>query len=295
MSVYIPTGEYYIRKILQYVEETTFATTPTSPTFLPAGVVADVTTTVTIPETVYRQQGSRDPYRDVKFGEAYELQCKYMPVDSTMMKYGVNLAAGTGTVGKSLSLLMSQDINSTENYVLIQGARTNTIDIEITEGGPIMVTQTFKAKNITTPSTSHGLTTPTFASTINTAPWSNVNGGSQPFKINSVGYDLSRFKMAVSTGLDTVQPIGETLTKFIEPTLRTITVDFDMYVQDTVTLADTKSLTARSAVYTLDTTAPTTITMTNLQLNKYTSVDSATSANIKSASFSGQCTSVVMT
>lgn len=294
MSTYVPTGEYYVRKILQYVEETTFATTPASPTFLAAGVVADVTTNVTIPETVYRQLGSRDPYRDVKFGEAYEVQCKYMPVDSTMMKYGVNVAAGTGTVGKSLSLLMSQDINTTENYVLFQGSRTNTIDIEITEGGPIMVTQTLKCKNITTPSTSHGLTTPTFAGVINTAPWSNVNGGSQPFKINALGYDLSRFKMSVSTGLDTVQPIGETLTKFIEPTLRTITIDMDMYVQDTVTLADVKSLTARSAVYTLDTTAPTTLTMTNLQLNKYSSVDSATSANIKKASFAGQCTSVVL-
>lgn len=291
---YVPTGEYYIRKILQYAEETTFATTPASPTFLPAGVVSDVTSTTTIPETVYRQLGSRDPYKDVKFGEAYELQAKYMPVDSTMMKYGVNLAAGTGTVGKSLSLLMSQDINTTENYVLIQGARSNSIDIEITEGGPIMVTQTFKAKNITTPSATHGLTTPTFAGTISTQPWSNVNGGSQPFKINSLGYDLSRFKMTVGTGLDTVQPIGETLTKFIEPTLRTIAIDFDMYVQDTVTLSDVKTLTARSAVYTLDTTAPTTLTMTNLQLNKASSVDSATSANIKKISFSGQCTSVVL-
>lgn len=256
--------------------------------------MADVTTNINIPDTAYRQLGSRDIYRDVKFGEAYEVQVKYMPVDSTMMKYGVNVAAGSGTVGKSLSLLMSQDINTTENYVLFQGARTNTIDVEITEGGPVLVTQTFKCKNITTPNSSHGLTTPVWASVINVPPWSNINGGSQPLKINSLGYDLSRFKMSVSTGLDTVQPIGETLTKFIEPTLRTITVDMDMYIQDTQTLSDVKALTARSAVYTIDTTAPTTLTITNLQLNKYSSVDSATSANIKKASFSGVCTSVVL-
>jgi hypothetical protein len=178
--------------------------------------------------------------------------------------------------------------------VLFRGARANSTDIEITETGPMMVTQTFKAKDISTPNSAHGLTTPIFAGTTAAAPWSNINGGSQPFKINSIGYDLSRFKMTVTTGLDTVQPIGETLLKFLEPTLRTITVDFDMYIQDTTTLADAKSLTARSAVYTLDTVGPTTLTMTNLQLNKYSSTDSATSANIKKASFAGQCTSVVL-
>src|SRR6266487_307159 len=292
---YTPTGEWYIRKILQYVEETTFGTTPASPTFAQAGVVTDITNNTTIPETLYRQMGSRDPYKDVKFGEAYEFQLKFMPVDAVMMKYGVNLAAGTGTVGKSLSLLMSQDINTTENYVLFRGARANTTDIEITETGPIMVTQTFKCKDISTPNTAHGLTTPVFAGTIAAQPWSNVNGGSLPLTINSLTYDLARFKITVGTGLDTVQPIGETLLKFLEPTLRTISIDMDTYIKDTVTMADVKSLTARTATYSLDTTSSTVINMTNLQLNKYSSTDSATSANIKKASFSGQCTSVSIT
>ena len=292
---YTPTGEWYIRKLLQYVEETTFGTTPSSPVFAQAGVVQDITTNVNIPETLYRQLGSRDPYKDVKYGEAYDIQIKYMPVDAVMMKYGVNLAAGTGTVGKSLTLLLSQDINTTENYVVMTGSRANTTDIEITETGPVMVTQTIKCKNITTPSTSHGLTTPTFAGALASAPWTNINGGSLPLTINSLTYDCARFKITVGTNLDTVQPIGETVLKFLEPTIRTITVDFDMYIKDTTTLADTKALTARTATYSLDTGSSTVINMTNLQLNKYASTDSATSANIKRASFSGQCTSVSIT
>lgn len=292
---YTPTGEWYIRKLLQYVEETTFGTTPSSPAFTQAGVVQDITANVNIPETLYRQLGSRDPYKDVKYGEAYDIQIKYMPVDAVMLKYGVNLAAGAGTVGKSLSLLISQDINTTENYVLFTGARTNTIDIEITETGPVMVTQSIKMKNMSTPSSAHGLTTPTFAGAIAAAPWTNINGGSLPLTINALTYDCARFKISVGTNLDTVQPIGETILKFLEPTIRTISVDFDMYVKDTATLADTKALTARTATYSLDTGSTTVINMTNLQLNKYSSTDSATSANIKKASFSGQCTSVSIT
>jgi len=293
-SSYQPTGAYYIRKLLQYVPETTYGTTPTaSPSFTQAGVVQDISNNTTMTTTQFRQLGNRDFYKNIKTGEQYAIQIKYLPVSKTMMAYGVNLAGGSGTVGESISMLLSQDINTTENYVLFKGTRTESIDIEVTIPS-VMVTQNFVCQDVTTPNTAHGLTTPSFASAITTVPWTGANGGTNALTINGVNYAATRFKVTVSSNLDKVQPIGQSKLQFLEPTNRAITVDFDVVLKDTTSLADLKTVTARAATYSLDTGSSTTLTMTDLYLEKYSSVDSATANNVKMASFSGVCANIAI-
>ena len=293
---YIPTGAYYVIKRPQYVEESTFGTTPTSPTFLSVGSMQDMAASADIPNVKYRQLGSRDLYQVIKTGELYGIVFKYQPFNSNFMKYGTeysNLAA-TGNIAKSLSLVWSQNINNVENFYLGSGFRTERIDIDVTETA-VMVTQTMIGKNIATPSSTYpGTGTPTYAAADVGTPWTGLTGGSLPLTINSNNFDVTRFRVSVTQNLDKVKPNGETVIKFLEPTNRDIAVDMDMVVQNTTTLADVKTLTARTASYTLNSATSTQISLTNLYLEKYSSSDSPTQNKVKMASFSGVAQSVTI-
>jgi hypothetical protein len=294
---YVPTGAYFFVKRPQYVEEATFGTTPTSPAFTSVGSMQDMTTNIDISNVHYRQLGSRDLYQIIKTGEVYGIVFKYQPFNTNFMKYGTEYwtASATGNIAKSISLVWSQNINGTENFFLASGVRTESIDIDVTETS-VMVTHTLVAKNISTPATTYpGTGTPTYAATDVGSPWTGISGGSLPLTINSLNYDVTRFRVAVNQNLDKVKPNGETQLKFLEATNRDISVDMDMVVKDTVSLADTKTLTARTASYTMNSGTSSQISLTNLYLEKFTSADSPTANKIKMASFSGSAQSVTIT
>lgn len=293
---YIPTGAFYIQKRPQYVEESTFGTTPSSPTFLSVGSMQDMAYNADIPNVKYRQLGSRDIYQVIKTGEMYGIVFKYQPFNTNFMKYGTeypNLSA-TGNVAKSLSMVWSQNINNVENFFLASGFRTERIEIDVTETA-VMVTQTMVGKNISTPTTTYpGTGTPTYAAADTGNPWTGLTSGSLPLTINSLNYDVTRFRVSVAQNLDKVKPNGETVIKFLEPTNRDIVVDMDMVVQNTTTLADVKTLVARNATYMLNSATSSQISLTNLYLEKYASSDSPTQNKIKMASFSGVAQSLTI-
>jgi hypothetical protein len=294
---YLPTGAYFFIRKPQYVEESTFGVTPTSPTFISVGSMQDMTTAIDITDVKYRQLGSRDLYAVTKTGEVYTITFKYQPFNTNFLKYGTEYwtASATGNIAKSVSLLWSQNINGVENFFLGSGFRTDKIDIEITETS-VMVTHTLAGKNISTPATTFpGTGTPTYAGVDAGLPWTGLTGGSLPLTINSLNYDVTRFKVSINQNLDRVKPNGELSLKFLEATNRDITVDMDMVVQNTVSLADTKTLVARAATYTLNSGTSTQISLTNLYLDKYTSADSPTANKVKMSSFSGVAQSCTIT
>src|SRR5690242_2321257 len=165
---YSPAGAYYYIKQPQFVEESSFGVTPTSPTFINCGAITDLAFSLDVNEVKYRQLGSRDMYNEIKVGESYSIVMKYQPFNTTLMKYGTEYAnaSATGNIAKSLSILWSQNINGVENYYLAVGCRTERIDIDITENA-VMCTQTFIAKTVNTPTTTFtgagGTGTPTYA------------------------------------------------------------------------------------------------------------------------------------
>lgn len=294
---YIPTGAYFFIKRPQYVEEATFGTTPTSPTFLSVGSMQDMTTNVDITNVKYRQLGSRDLYQVIKTGEVYGIVFKYQPFNTNFLKYGTELwnASATGNIAKSMSIVWSQNINGVENFYLASGVRTERVEIDITETS-VMITQTLVAKNISTPSTTYpGTGTPVYAATDVGNPWTGITGGSLPLTINALTYDVTRFRVTISQNLDKVKPNGETQIKFLEATNRDVTIDMDMVLANTATLADVKTLVARTASYTMNAANPSTISLTNLYLDKYTHADSPTQNKVSMASFSGTAQSSTIT
>jgi hypothetical protein len=273
---YVPTGQWTQTKKLQYIEESTYGLTPTaSPVFTSAGEIESVSETTELALKRYRSLGMEDLYQFLKNGQMYSFEVVYQPISSALIKYGTQAqGGGTGTIDKSLSFLYSEDINDIENYVFYKGARCDQVSVEVTNDS-VKVSQNFICKDITTPSTTHGLTTPTFASANSAAPWTGTDGGSNPFTHNSNNYDVDKFKFTVARGLDAIRPNGETLIKLLIPTIRTITGEFDVVRKDTALITDCKNLTARAASYVLKSSVST-ATFTDMVLTSFATSRQAT-------------------
>lgn len=258
MSSYVPTGHWTQNRKLQYCEESTYGVTPTvSPLFASAGEIESVSETTEIAMKRYHSLGSEDVYQFLRNGILYSFEIAYQPISSALIRYGTQAqGGGAGTIDKSLSFLYSEDVNGIENYVFYKGARCDQVTVEIT-GDSVKVTQNFLCREITTPATTHGLTTPTFAPANSAAPWFGTDGGSNPFTHNSNSYDVDKFKFTVSRGLEAIRPNGESLVKMLVPTVRTITGEFDVVRKDTALITDCKNLAARAASYVLKAAAST--------------------------------------
>lgn len=264
---YLPNGAWDFVKRPQYIEETTYGTTPTSsPSFTSAGVNAELNLTMTESVNRYRQLGSRNVYKFLETGELYSFELKYNPISTALIRYGTEAPAGAGTIEKALSFLWSQnrDVSGTmtEHFIFAKGARTDRIRIECTPDN-ITITQGFLCQDITTPATSHGLTTPTFASADTAAPWVGPTSGSNPLTHNALNYDVDRFVFEVSYNLDAIKPNGSTQIQFLVPTNCIVTGEFDALHKSDVLETDMKALTARAMSYNLNSTGPKTATFTN--------------------------------
>ncbi|MGI0028491.1 MAG: phage tail tube protein [Nitrososphaera sp.] len=289
---YVPTGHWTQLKKLQYIEETTFGTTPTaSPVFSSAGEIESVNENTEIAMKRYRSLGSEDLYQFLKNGQLHSFEVKYQPITSALIKYGTQVqGGGAGTIDKSLSLVYSEDINDIENYLFYRGSRCDQVDVEVTNEA-VMVTQNFICKEITTPSTSHGLTTPTFAPANTGTPWTGPDSGSNPFTHNALNYDVDKFKFTVNRALDAIRPNGESLIKFRVPTIRTITGEFDVVRKDAALITDCKNLTARAASYVLK-SATSTATFTDMVLIAFATSRPATATEALRDSFKFEAKSI---
>jgi tail tube protein len=199
----------------------------------------------------YRQIGSRDFYALIKTGEEYSFEVTYNPIGVDLIKRGIDLPNGTGTIEKSLTILMSFKLNNVENYIMFKGAVTNNIEVEISNDAAIEVTQEFFCRDITVPATTHGLTTPTFAATPTAAPWTHLSPGSGPFTFHGASTDVDNFNFSVNHNLTRVKPTGELTAKFVGPTLRDIEWEFNTWFKDTFPISETKALTPGAMAYKL--------------------------------------------
>ena len=146
-----PSSVVDVTRQVQYVVETTYGTTPTSPTLINAGAIQDISDTTDITAKRYRVLGSEDIYKGLLCGELYAFELKYTPSTTTFPKLGID----AGQVS-SISVVVGYKLNAVENFVTFKGCKTDKIDIEITPED-MMITQNFICQNVTTPSTSHGL------------------------------------------------------------------------------------------------------------------------------------------
>lgn len=284
-------------KQMQYVEETQYGVTPDNAVFIHAGPLVELTENVDIGSIKYRQIGSRDIYSLIKTGEMYSFEITFNPIDENLIKYGIDLPGGTGTIEKSLTFVKSQKVNQAgtlvEHFTIYRGCRCDSIDVEVTNDGAVEVSMTFLCREMTTPATAHGLGgTPVFAANPSTEPWTNLSPGSGPLTINAIVTDTPSWSMSVSNNLEVIKPNGELIAKFVEPTLRDITFEFDTWLKDTVLLADAKTLTPRAMEYKLS--ADKKLVFTDAYLESQETSDATSATESKLQSFSGTAKAVAI-
>lgn len=294
MSYVLSYGVDFV-KHLQYVEGAagTYATIPSSPTFVSAGAVREMTEAVELESINYRFIGSRDRYKEIKTGTNYTFSVTYNPLNETLMKYGTELPGGSGTIERDLQFLKSVKINGTEKYMLLKGARCNSIEISVTNDSAVDVTQEFICSTITDWSSTSGISgTPTYQPAPSTTPWTNLDGGSQPLRWNGTALDVPSFSMTVNNNIARVKPNGETEPKWVDPTFRDITFEFDTYEKGGLERADLIGANERVLIYHL--TSNRQIRLTGAVLTAMDTGDNAESSDPKMQSFSGTATTATI-
>jgi hypothetical protein len=240
---WIPTSSAYFKKPPQAVAETSYGVPPASPTFTVFGQTQQIAPAPTIDLEEIRTLGNADPIANRKLREMHSFSLQYKPFDTKYMKYGVNLAnpqSPAGTNAESLTVVWSQLLNNTELYTIATGVKTDTISIEISKAGGVNVTQNFRCFAIysyKTDASIAGITTPTYVTASpGTVPWSSLQGGIGPLKIEGVVWPTDRFKLDVNQNLRDVDPNGSQSIEYLAATIRSATADFDTWLKDATLL-----------------------------------------------------------
>lgn len=289
------TTSLQVIKELQWVKEVTRGTTPTSPTFA-AIPTKEFSPKISSDNIKYRKLGSPDLYKGILVRNMYDFGTTYAPVDGILLKYMVNLGA-TPSREDSFTFFLSQKQNVTgtltEQYQIATGAVIDNVAISVATGELVTIDAKWIANGISTWATTSGFTGPTFAPTLSAVPWTSVNAG--PFNFNSQAYDVRNFKCTINQNPDRVFVVGQNQTTWVIPTIREIAIDVDIVYKDTTVQADVKTLTARAADFTLNSTAPTKLNFTDMYLEAYDETVSADDTKAKTVSYSGFAASVALT
>ena len=298
MSFPVTTSLKVIRP-LQYVEEVTRGTTPTSPTFINAGPVQEFTPNVETNSVNYRMLGSPDLYKVLKTGERFSFDITFNPIDLNLVEYGVNLT-GTRNRDDTLTFLLSQSMYPgtgtvlTEHFIIAKGCSCDSTSIDISLEA-VNVSQTWIANDIPIPTAAHGLGTPVFASDITDSPWTGISAGTKSLTHNSIEYVLRGFSCTIGHNSDQFQPIGEANVFATIPTIRDISGSFDVLHSGTGLQADAEAVTPRTAVIKLNDTGThyDQLTFTDMYLTSYNETISATATEAKTVSYNFVAKSVV--
>lgn len=225
----------------------------------------------------------------------YDFSISYAPIDSTLLNAMINLS-GTHNRDKSYTMLLSQNHNNagtlTEMYQIARGCSIASVTINVNSGEVVTVDSDWIANSISDWATAHGLTTPTFASTLTATPWSTVTTGANPLTWNGSTYDVRNFSVTVNQNPDRIQVLGQTQTTWIQPTIREITFQMDVVWKDTTLQTDAKAHTARTMSFQLNSTGPTTLSFTNAQIEDYDETVSADSTEAKVTTYTGYAQSL---
>ena len=209
------THSAMIEKPFSYVAEAQFGVTPTaSPNFTAVAIVGEVSPKIDDIEIDIRQIGSHLKYASapmVTAAHKYGFSIMVNPFAIPFLKYASeppNYTTPTGTSAESLSFIIQYKQATgtaamTTHFILFKGCKCNSMTISVSAEGLVEVTMDWICREITTQSTTHGLTTPVIPdfSSITTAPLSNVDGGAKPLTIGGVQYAVNNMSITWNNNL----------------------------------------------------------------------------------------------
>ena len=269
----VTTSSVLFAKHPQWVAEATEGTTPTaSPTFTSLGAVKSASIKIGGNFVDVAQLGAEDLVTIVQGQQDYETSFTLSAVNATSIiarLIGVyNYGTPTGTVNESISILFSIYLNGTENYIICKGSRIKEGSISMDIGKETEITVSFTHTTITTPSSSHGLTTPSFASLPSGAVWDWLAGGTTPLSWNSVGQLCKKVTINISRNSKPDHTLGNSDPHSSQPHGRRISGDFTTLWTSSTLETDFKAGTARTLAIVIK-TGTSTITCTGTKIVDY--------------------------
>ena len=269
----VTTSSVLFVKHPQWVAETTEGTTPTaSPSFTSLGAVKSAAIKINGNFVDVAQLGAEDLITIVQGQQDYETQFKLSAVNATgiitRLIGAYNYATPSGTINESISIIFSIYLNGTENYIICKGSRIKEGSISMDIGKETEISVSFTHTTITTPASSHGLTTPSFASLPSGAVWDWIAGGTTPVSWNSVGQLCKKVSINIARNSKPDYTLGNVDPHSSQAHGRRISGDFTTLWTSSTLETDFKAGTARTLAVILK-TAVSTITVTGAKITDY--------------------------
>ena len=228
-----------------YVEEDTFGTMVTSPTFTATKVTQELKPRIDNNEMDVRQIGGHLLYGMQSGGHTYGFSTMVHPFDLPFLKYGTeppNYDTPAGTSAKSLSFAFKykQSLGTagmTTHHMKFLGFKPNTTEISVASNGLVEASMDWLGREIPVPVAGDisGATWPTFAS-ITSPVLSNVDAGNKPLTIDGTTYAIGDFKINWNNNLIVKQYIGSGLADAIVVGAIEITGSFSTPVGQSLSL-----------------------------------------------------------
>ena len=262
------TGGYHVIKPLQYVEETAFATTPSSASFSWIGIVDTLSPVADMSAIEFRKVGSEDLTDLAKGIEQYTTSIEYSLQNTNFLKYGTQAqGGGTQTPDRSLSLVFSIRLNNTENYVKLLGTRINSTKVSGKAGEPHKVSMELFSNDITPASTNVNIGgTVVYTSDPGTAPWIFSNGGNNPVSINSNPLAVTEIEVDTGRNAERIFTLGSSKVQYLPVKNREVKGSFTVVWTSTGSYADLTNFVARSMQWIL--TSGSSINLGSVNLTK---------------------------
>jgi hypothetical protein len=257
----------------QWVAEATEGTTPTSsPSFTSLGAVKTASIKINGNFVDVAQLGSEDLITIVQGQQEYETQFTLSAVNASgiiaRLIGASNYATPSGLINETISILFSVYLNGTENFIICKGSRIKEGSISLDIGKETEISVTFTHTTITTPASSSGLTTPTYASLPSGSVWDWISGGSTPVSWNSSGILCKKITINISRNSKPDYTLGNLDPHSSQPHGRRISGDFTTLWTSSTLETDFKAGTARTLAIVLK-TATSTVTVTGAKITDY--------------------------
>lgn len=249
---FLVTTRRDIVKPLQFVAEgtsaATYGVTPTSPTFIAAGINTEITLDPNILYEKILALGLEDYADSIKTQENYAFSLKSKIFNTTLAKQCVNAVSAAGTAAEHLSFLYSKYIDGTEYFTRMVGCRPISATLSVSRA-LWELDMTWHTQEIKDEVTAHGLTSPTFITAVPTNTPLIHSDAANPFTWNAIVYPERRFSMTVTRDLSLLEINGNVLVQFSKVANRNISFNIDSYKKSTILLTDYYDQTKRTASY----------------------------------------------
>lgn len=252
----------------EYVEEALYGVFPSNPAMLWIGTDMEYSDSADMGNILVRNIGKEDLYAVTLGAQKYELDLQYANQTSTFAKYLVNSqGGGSGTIDKSLSILISPKIDGTTNYLQATGCRPDTGSITWAVGKPIMTKTKLIAQAIAAYTATDPTGTGTHATDPGSNPWIFTDPGASGITIGGTAYDIQDLTVNFNRNLQEVRTIGQGTIAYLPPGVRDITFDVTIMLEAAANYSALLGGTSQTIVAPLK-NGSSTLTLTNAFFKK---------------------------